>query len=176
MWRLPNLEGKSPDLAFTTKPNKDSNQSDGEFDIEVFEWKENAKTVFIMIIKKDEGNKKLYLLFTGKFNLSLNIKLEGTKGYDKAHTAQDGIKPLDLIRSVVCVVEAHLQGTWDMIKSENVYAYSSRGVKRKIMSAWKNLRSTSRPTNPTEEKAYIPGLVKSKLSNMEFTDANNPTK
>ena len=50
-------------------------------------------------------------------NISLKTKLKGTKGYTKAQNKQDGINILEIIRSIVCGMEAHLQGTWDTMKS-----------------------------------------------------------
>ena len=40
-------EVKVPDLELPNKVKKDNNQSDTEFDMEVFEWKENKNTVLI---------------------------------------------------------------------------------------------------------------------------------
>ena len=39
---------------------KDNNQSDAEFDMEVFEWKENAKTIFGRRRNIEEVKNKLY--------------------------------------------------------------------------------------------------------------------
>ena len=52
------------DLELPIRPKNDNNKSDADFDMEVFEWKDNAKTVFISRYSIEEGNKKLYLLFT----------------------------------------------------------------------------------------------------------------
>ena len=49
------LEWKVLDLALLTKPKKEKNQSDAEFDKEVFEWKDNAKTVLIRRRNIEEG-------------------------------------------------------------------------------------------------------------------------
>ena len=59
----------------------------------------------------EEGNKKLYSLFTHQYGPCLNNKLKGTKGCDKVHNAQDGVKLLGIVRSVVCGTELHIQGT-----------------------------------------------------------------
>ena len=58
------------------------------------------------------------MLFAYQFKPPLKTELKGTKWYDKSHNAQDGIKILELIRSVVCSVGVHLKGTWDMMKAD----------------------------------------------------------
>ena len=52
-----------PYLELLTKSTKDNNKSYDEFDMDVFEWKDNAKNVFGMRRIIEEGNNKLYLLF-----------------------------------------------------------------------------------------------------------------
>ena len=105
------------DLALPNKSNKYNNQSGSEFDKEVSYWKENNKTVFIRIFKLEEGKKNLYSLFTYQCEPSLKTKLKRTKGYDKAHNMQDGIKLMELIRIIVCVVESHLHVNWSTMKT-----------------------------------------------------------
>ena len=39
-------EGKFPDLDLPIKLTKDRNQSDDEFDMEVFKWKDKLETLF----------------------------------------------------------------------------------------------------------------------------------
>ena len=56
-------DGKVTDLEMLNSLNKNENKSEAEFDKEVFEWKDNAKTVFGRRQKTKEGNKKLYSLF-----------------------------------------------------------------------------------------------------------------
>ena len=52
----------------------------------------------------------------------LNTKLKITKGYNKYHNSQVGIKLLDITSRVVCGMEAHPQGAWDTIKADkNLY-------------------------------------------------------
>ena len=52
----------------------------------------------------------------------LNTKLKITKGYNKYHNSQGGIKLLEITSSVVCGMEAHPQGAWDTIKADkNLY-------------------------------------------------------
>ena len=48
--------------------------------------------------------KELYILFTDQCDTSLKTKLKGTKGYNKTHNAEDNIKLLELIRSIICGV------------------------------------------------------------------------
>ena len=48
-------EWKDPDLVIPNKPKKENNQSDANFDMEVFEWKEKAKNVFVRRWNKEEG-------------------------------------------------------------------------------------------------------------------------
>ena len=57
-------EGKVPHLALLTKTKKDKSKSDSEFDMRVFKWKENAKTVVIRMHRKDKGNTNIYFLFS----------------------------------------------------------------------------------------------------------------
>ena len=98
-------EGKFPDLDLPIKLTKDRNQSDDEFDMEVFKWKDNMKNVFGRVSNIEEVNKKLYSLFTDQCDPSLKTKLKGNKGYDNSHNTQDAIKILELIRSAVCGME-----------------------------------------------------------------------
>ena len=79
--------------------------------MEVFEWEENTETTFGRRRNIGEGNNKPYSLFTDQCEPSPKTKIEGTKGYKNTHNAQDGIKLLEQIRSVVCGAEAHLQVT-----------------------------------------------------------------
>ena len=74
-----NLRKKSGGFGAPQKTKKDKNQSDAEFDMEVFEWKENEKTVFIRRIRIEDGNKKTYLLLTDQCKPSLKIKLKRPK-------------------------------------------------------------------------------------------------
>ena len=109
-------EVKVPDLALLIKTNKDNSQSDSEFDMELLEWKENVNTTFGRRCYIKEGNKKLHFLFTYQCGLFLKTKLNGIKGYDKDHNAQDGMKLLDIINIIACGTETHLQVTWSMMK------------------------------------------------------------
>ena len=70
--------------------------------MEVFEWKDNAKAVFVRRRSIEEGKKKLYSVFKDQCGPSLKTKLKVTKGYNNYHNAQYGIKLLDLIRSIIC--------------------------------------------------------------------------
>ena len=75
----------------------------------------------------EEGNNKLYLLFTDQCESSLKTKLKVTKWYDKACNVQAGIKLLELIRSFVCGVEADLQGTRSVMKADKrLYTFFQR--------------------------------------------------
>ena len=47
-------------MATPKKLKKDNNISDAEFDMEVFKWKENAKTVFVRRRNIEEGNNNVY--------------------------------------------------------------------------------------------------------------------
>ena len=49
--------------------------------------------------------------------MSLKTKLKGGKWYNKALIAQDAMKLLELVRSIVCGVEAYLKVTWAMMKA-----------------------------------------------------------
>ena len=60
----------------------------------------------------------MYLLLIDQCDPSFKNKLKTTKGYYKAHNAQDGIKLLYLIMSVPCGMEAHLKVKWSIIKAE----------------------------------------------------------
>ena len=72
-------------LALPNNLKKDNNQPDAEFDIGVFEWKENDKTVLIRRRSIEEGNKMLYFLLSFQRESSLYTKMKGKNGYDKAH-------------------------------------------------------------------------------------------
>ena len=56
-------------------------------------------------------------MFNYQYEPSLKPKQKGNNGGDKAHNMEDVIKLLDIIRSIVCGVEAHLQGTWSRMKA-----------------------------------------------------------
>ena len=58
----------------------------------------------------------MWFLFNNQCKISLKIKLKGNKGHKKAHNAQDSVKTLEIISSVACGIEAHIQGTRDIIK------------------------------------------------------------
>ena len=70
--------------------------------MEVFKWRENAKTLFGRSINTKEGNNKLYSPLTDKYDLLMNMKLKGTKGEDKPHNTQEGIINLEPNRSLFC--------------------------------------------------------------------------
>ena len=59
-------------------------------------------TVFGRRCNLEERINNSYSLFTDQYDLSLKTKIKVTKGYNKAHNAQDFIKILDFIGSVVC--------------------------------------------------------------------------
>ena len=59
-----------------TKPKKDNNQSDFEFDMEVFECTENTNILFGRRHNIEEGNKKLYSLFTDQCDTYLKTNLK----------------------------------------------------------------------------------------------------
>ena len=46
-------------MVLPIKPTKYNNQSYSEFDMEVFEWRENANNFFGRIRNIDEGNKNM---------------------------------------------------------------------------------------------------------------------
>ena len=95
--------------------------------MEVFEWEENENIVFMRRRNIEEGNNKLYLLFTDKCEPSLKTKRKGKKWYDKACNMQAGIKLLELIRSFVCGVEVNLQGTRSVMKADKcLYTFFQR--------------------------------------------------
>ena len=107
-------------MAIPTKPNKGKNKTDAEYDMEIFKWKVNTKTVFVRKCNTKKEEKKLYLLFIDQCELSLKTKIKEGKGYDKAHKSQDVIKLLNVLRSVIFGVGAHLKGNWDRIKAKKL--------------------------------------------------------
>ena len=52
-------EEKVPDLALPNKTKKENNKWYAKFDMEVFKWKENVKTIFIRRRKINEGNNNI---------------------------------------------------------------------------------------------------------------------
>ena len=78
--------------------------------MEVFQWNDNVNNLLGRRCNIEEDNKKLYSLFTEKCDPYLKTKLKVTKGYYKDKNSQEGIKVLVFIRSVICGVEAHMQG------------------------------------------------------------------
>ena len=70
--------------------------------MEWVEWKEKTKTVFGRRHNIEEGNNNLYLYFTDQCEPYLKTKIKFTKGYNKSHNSQGGIKLMELIRSVFC--------------------------------------------------------------------------
>ena len=69
----------------TSDKNHKKNQLYTEFGMEVFEWKENSKSVFRRRQNIEEGKNKLYSLFNDQFKTFLKTKLRWTKGYNKIH-------------------------------------------------------------------------------------------
>jgi hypothetical protein len=53
----------------------------------------------------------MFALFIKQSEPAMRTKLKGTKGYDEAYKVQDGVKLLELIMSIMCGVEDHLQNT-----------------------------------------------------------------
>ena len=58
----------------------------------------------------------MWFPFNNQRKRSPKIKLKGTKGHKKSHNTQDGVKILEIISSVACGIEAHIQGIWAIIK------------------------------------------------------------
>ena len=144
--------------------------------MEVFKRKENSNTVFVRRRNTKEGNKKLYSIFTNQCEPSLNMKLKGNKGYIKYHNAQDNIKTLELITSIVCDVEAHLQGTWAMMKvNKDLYTFSqsintTNNDYMKVFDAYAKVIKYY-----GGRKKIHRGLVKANITKMEVQDMENPT-
>ena len=84
--------------------------------MEVFEWKYNSKTIFGRSWNIKEGNNNIYSLFSDQFKTFLNYKVKVTNGCNKAHNTQYGVKIMEIIKSDICGMEAHLQGTWAIMK------------------------------------------------------------
>ena len=96
-----------------------------------FEWKEKANTVSGRRQNIEDGNKKLYLLFTEQCKLSLKNKLKVTKGYNNSHNIKQVVKRLDLIRNAVFGVGEHLKWPWAMKKSYKfLYSFFQRSNSR----------------------------------------------
>ena len=92
---------------------------------------------------------------------------KGIKGYNKVHKAQDGIKTLDIIRGVVCGVEAHLQETWSMMKSNKILYTFFQGSNTIKYDYVKEFEAYIQFLKSYGGKTPIhPVLVKAKLANM----------
>ena len=144
--------------------------------MEEFEWKENANTIFGRRCNIEQGEKKLYLLLTYQCKLSINTKLKFTKGYDKPHNAQCGIKLMGLIKSFVCGVEEHLQGTWATMNSgKHVYKFVQRRKKKnddnmKYFDDYVKVIKSYRGRTPIKSRP-----VNAKIANMGVQDTKNTT-
>ena len=103
-------------LTLLSKNTRNNNQSGADFDMEVLNCKDNTKTVFARRRNIEEENKKIYSLFSDQCKTFLNYKLKVTNGCNKFHNTQDGVKILKIIKSVICGMEAPLQGTWYIMK------------------------------------------------------------
>ena len=137
-------EGKVPNLALLTKPNKDNNQSDAEFDVEVFEWKENTKTVFIGRRNIEEG-KKIYSWCSPK-NASRPWRpnWKEQKGTIRPITHKPALNYWSSlgVLSVTCKYTYKELGLW--WRPKNVYTNSFSGETRQTTTIWNNMRPTSR--------------------------------
>ena len=116
----------------------------------------------------EEENKNLYSLFTNQCDSPIKTKLKRTTGCDKAHNTPDGIKLLDLIRSLAYDIRAHMQGKWERKKSDKcLYPFFHR------RSTTKNdyMKEFDFDVNAIESYGgrtpMHPGLVKSMLTNTE---------
>ena len=78
---------------------------------------------------------------------------------------------------VVCGVEAHLQGTLDILKADKCLKTFFQRSNTTNNDYMKEFEAYIKVTESPGIKIPIhPELIKSKLSNMEFTDAEKPTK
>ena len=144
--------------------------------MEMFKWQENMMNICVRMNKIQEENKKLYLLFIDQRDPSLKIKLKGTEGHERAHNTQDCIKLLELIMSVDYGVEAHLQGNWATMKSENFLYEFFQKRNRKNYDFMKQFEAYIKVIDSYGGKTPIhPGLVNAKLAKMEILDTKNPT-
>ena len=103
-------------LTLLSKYRRNNNQSDADFDMAVLKCKENTKTIFAGRRDIEEENKKIYSLFADQCKTFLIYKLKVTNGCNKFHNPQDGVNILKIIKSVICGIEAHLKGTWYIMK------------------------------------------------------------
>ena len=116
------------------------------------------------------------MLFTGKCEPSLKTKIDGTKGYNKAHNSQDDIKTLERIRSLVCCMEENIQETRAMMKADKYLYTLSQRRNTKNDDYMKEFDDYIRVINyyGVKEPTH-PGLAKTNLTKMGVQDKNNST-
>ena len=71
------------------------------------EWKEVCKSIIRSNIAVAEDNHKLYSLLLEQCSRALRSKLEGSTGYKKVESDQDGIALVDMIRQIMCGAQDH---------------------------------------------------------------------
>ena len=142
----------------------------------VFDWSDKVNTVFGRKHNIEEGNKKMYSLFPEQCKMSLKTKLKITKGHNKSHKSQAGIKLLEIIRSVIFGMESQLKVTCSMMKA-NKFLYTFYQRRRttnndyiKKFEAYIKFIESYRGKTPIQHV-----LVKSKITNMLIYNTNNPT-
>jgi hypothetical protein len=122
--------GGAVSIDLPTKPIKDEKATGFDqnvYDLQVFAWKEEATGIIKNNTRIAEGNHKMFALFIEQCEPPMRTKLKGTKGYDEAYKIQDGVKLLELIRSIMCGVRDHLQNVWAMMKSDkHLYTFFQR--------------------------------------------------
>ena len=104
----------------------------------------------------------------------LKKKIKGTKEYDKEYTAQYKTKLLDLIRSILCSVEPHLQETRSVMK-DNKHLYTFSQISNTTTNDYmEKIYAYIKVINYYGVKTTIqPGIVKFKLTKMGVQDTNN---
>ena len=88
----------------------------GQFNIDLFMWKDKYKEWFEKAKHIEEGNKKLYSLFDKQCSPGMKTQVEGLSDFNLTKIEQYGIKLLGIIQDNMRGEHQHLHNTWAMVK------------------------------------------------------------
>jgi hypothetical protein len=126
------MSGGAVRIDLPAKPKKDEKATGFDQDtndLQVFAWKEEVTCIIKNNTRIGEGNRRMFAIFIEQCEPAMRTQLKGTKGYDEAYKVQDGVKLLELIRSIMWRVKDHFPNTWAMMKSDKqLYKFFSVGT------------------------------------------------
>ena len=96
--------GKLPKMLLDTKPKQEKNPygtslvENDEYELQVLEWKENAKIKTERKKNVSRGNQKLYVILINQLLPTICSNIEGATGHNQVEANQDGIALLKLLK------------------------------------------------------------------------------